>query len=632
MKKKILSKTILFLEVLIFVITFKILFGEENTLIGVTTITAMLMFLELDLTLTPVKNTIKLVALNLFIGVATFIASTNMYIAIPINFISIFIMSYLLSFNLKKPMYLPFSLQYLFLLTAPVDISLQPKRLFSLVIGAISIMILQLIFNRNKVTKVGKKLLISICDDILIKINLMKNSKNVSDLAREIQIKLTSFRNIIYEKRDTSFYLTEEGRISLNISMALEKISICLNKTYCDEDEKIVDFLRTFLEGFKEAIEHKSDQDKLENFINSFLKSCSESELNNTYYMNIINNLFLLAESINELESLGKKHYNRIERVENIPEDYKKSKVMLRELRRNSLKFCYSIRIALGISIGAFIINYFNFSEGRWLLFTLLSVVNPIYEVAKEKSKDRVVATIIGSIIIVILFTIFRDITIRTLIIMGAGYIGSYTSKYKHNMICVSVSAIGSAAIMDKVEVMSINRIFFVVIGVIIAMILNRWVLPYKLEDSNEYLKTTYDKVIYEMLKCIYDFTKGGTIKHRIKNLLLITSVIEDRLRINNQVSTKGYNEEYIKEHRILVNNLYELYILIHRYKIGKDELEYIIEDIKKIVNYDRDNNKEVLKSIKDNYKNTINTNDKIIFNLLSEIVNDLWKIKAVSE
>ena len=47
-KKIIINNTITFVIVMFFVITFKSIFGEENTLIGVTTITATLMFLERD--------------------------------------------------------------------------------------------------------------------------------------------------------------------------------------------------------------------------------------------------------------------------------------------------------------------------------------------------------------------------------------------------------------------------------------------------------------------------------------------------------------------------------------------------------------------------------------------------------
>ena len=39
----------------------------------------------------------------------------------------------------------------------------------------------------------------------------------------------------------------------------------------------------------------------------------------------------------------------------------------------NSPKYCYAMRMATSVVIGAFIMNYFKLTEGRWILFTILS-------------------------------------------------------------------------------------------------------------------------------------------------------------------------------------------------------------------------------------------------------------------
>ena len=92
-KKLIMSKSITFILVVAFVVLFKLIFGEENSLIGITTITATLMFLGKDLTLSPIRNASRLVLLNLFIGIAATLSASNMWIGICINFITLFIIS-----------------------------------------------------------------------------------------------------------------------------------------------------------------------------------------------------------------------------------------------------------------------------------------------------------------------------------------------------------------------------------------------------------------------------------------------------------------------------------------------------------------------------------------------------------
>ena len=61
MGKKIIGNTLIFVFMMGFIVGFNMIFGSENTLIGVTTITAVLMFLEKDFSLNPVRTGIKLI-------------------------------------------------------------------------------------------------------------------------------------------------------------------------------------------------------------------------------------------------------------------------------------------------------------------------------------------------------------------------------------------------------------------------------------------------------------------------------------------------------------------------------------------------------------------------------------------
>ena len=62
-----------------FVLTFKAIFGDDNTLIGVTTITAMLMFLSRDLTVSPLRNTLKLIGTASRWTLAFFVTISSRY-------------------------------------------------------------------------------------------------------------------------------------------------------------------------------------------------------------------------------------------------------------------------------------------------------------------------------------------------------------------------------------------------------------------------------------------------------------------------------------------------------------------------------------------------------------------------
>ena len=63
-KENIKKQTFMFVFIVAFIMSFKSIFGDKNTLIGVSTITAMLMFINVDLTMSPMENLMKLILLN----------------------------------------------------------------------------------------------------------------------------------------------------------------------------------------------------------------------------------------------------------------------------------------------------------------------------------------------------------------------------------------------------------------------------------------------------------------------------------------------------------------------------------------------------------------------------------------
>ena len=77
-KQKIITNTVIFIFVMAFILAFKAVFGTENTLIGVSTITATLMLLGRDFTGQPLKNTLMFLGINLLMGVGTAIADMKM--------------------------------------------------------------------------------------------------------------------------------------------------------------------------------------------------------------------------------------------------------------------------------------------------------------------------------------------------------------------------------------------------------------------------------------------------------------------------------------------------------------------------------------------------------------------------
>ena len=624
-KKTIVSKTVLFIFIILFITTFIKMFGEENTLIAVTTVTGALMFLENDLTLNAVRNTFVLIGFNIFLGVMAYLATSNMYLGVLVNFAVMFIIGFTLCHNLKSPTYLPFSLQYIFMLSSPVSLDKLPNRVSSLIFGALVIMGAQLIINRDKVSKAGNKLLTSICVNLNEKIRLIERKENTEEIDNKIKDEISKFRKVIYDKREREFYLPEESRIKLDILVALSRINLILNEVKKNQNVGILEKkVIPLIENIKICLEDKGNLKELDYLFNEII---IEEEITDYISLKIINIIELIEDDLYSLMKLEKKDYNLVKRREEIPENYKRAWRCRGEISRDSLRFTYGFRLGLGIAFSAFIVNFFGLVDGRWIYFTVNSINQPQYEMSKKKSLDRILGTFIGVIIITILFSAFKETSVRGLIIMATGYVSSYLVQYKYKMICTTVSAVGAASLIGNVGELGGVRILYVIVGVIIAMLINKFIFPFSIKDSTINLINTYNHIVEKMIKNVSDYINDVTKDEEMKNLILYSGLIEERLASIN--STNAYDElsKYLTEQHLLVMNIYDLYRWIRKDEISKDKVLKSIEYIKK---NKETFTKEKMLSIQNEIGSSSFNKDKLLFISTIEVLDGFSKIRNI--
>ena len=632
-KKTIITNTITFIIVMTFVITFKSIFGNENTLIGVATITATLMFLDRDFTGSPLKNTLKFIGVNLLIGLgASLIVISNIWLGLLINFIVVFIFSYIFTYNLRQPLYVPFGLQYIFLLATPVPLDRLGIRILALIFAALLIMLVQLLFNKNKLATSGNKILVNICESIENKVCYIKDKSNDDADISSISASIDEFRTIVYDKKESDYYLTKEAKIKLNMSVALEGINTVLNsKNNKSINITILEVLEKLLKVAKEVISTNSKEDKIIQLnsynIKNLLNYCQEHEINDLLNLQLLEGMIYLDDTLKELNKLDRKQYEVVDKIEDKVEVYSKKNIKTFFKETDSPKYCYAMRIAITMTIGLFLIEYFKFSEGRWILFTILSLTTPLYETSKHKIRYRLVSTVIGAVIITILFSIFKTEDSRLLIVMLSGYLQGYINEYKHKIIFVTVSAIGSAAIVGNIQALTIERVAMVAIGTIVAIIANRYLFPYNLQKSNHHLSKIYDTSIKEMFNELRSLLEGKNNPEVIKNLFVTTSIIESKARINKQIDEDKNYISIVNERRCLVSNIYELYMWIYRKSINYADRDKIINYIKLLIEYRDDDIKDKVTILEKGINESKDINTKIIISTILVIFKELERL-----
>ena len=456
----------------------------------------------------------------------------------------------------------------------------------------------------------------------------------VDDGISNVNQSVDAFRTMIYDKREHNYYLTEEGRLKLNLSVALENLHSMIHD--CDLntiDNDILKTLEILIKEVKLVLSNSSD-DEPDVYIcmEELFKVCEQKNINDLLNLQLLDSMLLLSDTIKSLKSLDQKHYNIVDKSHKISEFFSDDDIKSLFVDRKSLRFCYAMRVAICITVGSFIMQYFNLSEGRWLLFTLLSLITPLYEVSESKIKDRIFATIVGSIIVFVLFSIFKDPTSRMLIVLLSGYFNGYANEYKYATIFVTISAIGAAALVENVQVLTINRILFVFIGAIIAIFANRYIFPYRLKDSMTQLKNMYHGTIKNMLKELVNLIEGNKHPTTMKNLMVLTSLIDAKARDNEKLTDFSFYREIMSERRALAANIYELYIWILRSNIKCQSQKEILIDLKELIDYSDGDISSKVAEIQQGIVMSKDINTKIILSSIIVILNELCHLGELNK
>ncbi|HEK8773705.1 TPA: FUSC family protein, partial [Clostridioides difficile] len=120
-----------------------------------------------------------------------------------------------------------------------------------------------------------------------------------------------------------------------------------------------------------------------------------------------------------------------------------------------------------------------------------------------------------------------------------------------------------------------------------------------------------------------------------IKNLLLIPSLIEDRLMLINAIYKDKHQEDFLENQKLLISNMYNLYINVNKNKIKDEDVEKILRDTNYISNYNVDKYDEGRSVILESIVNTKSLGDKIIcLNLLQTLngVKEMYRISNITK
>ncbi|MCR6513984.1 FUSC family protein [Clostridium sp. LY3-2] len=169
--------------------------------------------------------------------------------------------------------------------------------------------------------------------------------------------------------------------------------------------------------------------------------------------------------------------------------DHRKIKDMFKNVDKDTLQVNFAFRMALGITIAMFVGTIFDFTKGMWITSTVFSLTQPEYHETKKRIGERIFGTVVGAIIFLILFNFIIPKSLDSLALLVIGYIYTFIKPYKFQMIFVTINGLAAAMILFDASVSIPMRIFFVLVGIVIAVLVNKPIYDIFRKRNPEHIK-----------------------------------------------------------------------------------------------------------------------------------------------
>lgn len=155
--KSIATKIPVFLFCVLFISGYNVLFGSENSTIGVAVLTTLFIFLKNDFGYDGKQASLSLMGLLAVMVIAPKLSLMNPFVGIAVNFSAIMMILVLSSYDVEQDNHVPFLLGYIFSQGYDVTGPLFTKRVISILVGAVLIGGIYFLRTRKKTYELNVK-------------------------------------------------------------------------------------------------------------------------------------------------------------------------------------------------------------------------------------------------------------------------------------------------------------------------------------------------------------------------------------------------------------------------------------------------------------------------------------------
>ena len=484
--KNVAGKTVFFALICLFVMLFSAAFGQENSLTGVVVVVLALMMLGQDLSVRPMLNLGGLVAFTLLMGLGAYVSvwCGSAFVGAAVNFAVVFVLSYMTTQDLRSPMHFPFLLGYAFMLSVPVSAEDLPVRVLALVAGSVFIVALNVLINRNRHARTCHEGLKAMCAQVSGCCGSVLSGGTASPA--ELDALCLRLRGGMYDRLRRSFFSTPGDRTVLDLASALQMAG----RAVC-ERERDPSVLRGLSDLMDKVAGHEDERVTASDVAGAAEHFLSEHpDADPVLTASVVS----LRDGLSSLSEGGSGRSDLRGRM----------RAQAREMaRRDSARFTFAVRMSVVFTLFAFVWQYWDLENAKWLLFTAVALVLPYVDGAWRKSAMRLTGTLVGvAAFVAVLVLCGGEVGLLTAALMLANYV--YTvldpKRYDVMMVFITFSALVAASMSAPAADAVAERVAFVLLGVAVSTAANFLLLPYRVADEDRSLGDRYLELNRRML------------------------------------------------------------------------------------------------------------------------------------
>ena len=503
--RTLVGKTLFFILICVFVSGFSSVFGPENNLVGVIIIVLALTMLSRDLSVRPVWNLGVMCACTLAMGAFSFLSVWlgNPFAGAVLNFAFVFGACFYAMHDLNSPMHFPFLLGYAFMLSVPV-------------VG------LNVLFHHVSKGRREREGMIAICDEVAsLCVSARAGATTGTDRLDELCGRMDGY---LYERLKSRFLSRPGDRRMLDIVVSLQVLGTVAGLR--ERDPAVLDGIAD-IAGRMSSYQKGEDMQPLLDSIDDFLRTRPESD------PEIRAALRLLRDQLWRLSfSTSADRFDTAD----IPVSFRIGTVLRESLRRDSARFTFSFRMALMFSACAFVWQYTGDDNAKALAFTTIAMVQPYLEGTVKRAAMRLIGTVAGILAAIASLVVANgDLAVLTAIMLVSNYVFTVVSPKRYDVMMgfVTLSSLLTAIMTNPPEAIHTARVAFIFVGVLIASVANRLILPYRLSDENPVLCRRYLDITMDQIRCLGESADGRQDRLTETALVLKAATVSSKIRTN---------------------------------------------------------------------------------------------------